>query len=97
MSKPIVSRRQFSTTAAAMTGVGIVGSANAALAEEVAWDGEYDVVVVGMGFAGCVSAISAADEGAKVLLVDKAPEGSASGPGPTWFWQQAPRLSCRHR
>ena len=62
-----------------MTGVGIVGSANAALAEEVAWDGEYDVVVVGMGFAGCVSAISAADEGAKVLLVDKAPEGSAGG------------------
>ena len=62
-----------------MTGVGIVGSANAALAEGVAWDGEYDVVVVGMGFAGCVSAISAADEGAKVLLVDKAPEGSAGG------------------
>ena len=71
--------RQFSTTAAAMTGVDTVGSANAAPAEEVAWDGVYDVVVVGMGFAGCVSAISAADEGAKVLLVDKAPEGSAGG------------------
>ncbi|MCH9675215.1 MAG: FAD-dependent oxidoreductase [Gammaproteobacteria bacterium] len=33
----------------------------------------YDVVVVGYGFAGAAAAIAAADEGAKVLLVEKMP------------------------
>lgn len=45
----------------------------------VAWDAEYDVIVVGMGGAGMSSAITAADEGAKVLLLEKAPEGDAGG------------------
>lgn len=45
----------------------------------VAWDGQYDVVVVGFGGAGAVSAITAAKEGAKVLIVEKAPEGSEGG------------------
>jgi len=36
------------------------------------WDEEFDVVVVGFGFAGGVSAISAHDAGARVLLVEKA-------------------------
>ena len=76
-------RRQFLQGAALGTacavGMGIVGSTDAALAEEITWDAEYDVVVVGMGFAGSVAAVSAADEGASVLLVDKAPEGSTGG------------------
>ncbi|MFW6024458.1 MAG: FAD-binding protein [Dichotomicrobium sp.] len=36
-----------------------------------AWNEEFDVIVVGFGFAGGASAISAADAGARVLLIEK--------------------------
>ena len=36
------------------------------------FDADYDVVVVGYGFAGAAAAIAAADNGAKVLLIEKA-------------------------
>ena len=36
------------------------------------FDQQYDVVVVGYGFAGAASAMAAADHGAKVLLIEKA-------------------------
>lgn len=48
-------------------------------ADTIAWDGQYDVVVVGFGGAGAVASTTAADEGAKVLLVEKAPEGHEGG------------------
>lgn len=48
-------------------------------ADTIVWDGEYDVVVVGFGGAGAVSARYAADAGANVLLVEKAPEGHEGG------------------
>ena len=35
------------------------------------FDLEYDVVVVGYGYAGGISSIVAADNGAKVLLIEK--------------------------
>lgn len=38
------------------------------------FDEEFDVVVIGFGFAGGVSAISAADSGARVLLIEKMPD-----------------------
>lgn len=47
--------------------------------EEIAWDGCFDVVVVGFGDAGAASAIAAAEAGAQVLIVDKAPEGHEGG------------------
>lgn len=81
-------RRTFVAGAAA----GALASAGATLcatarADETAhafergieWDAEYDVVVVGLGGAGCASAISAADAGAHVLVLEKAPEGYAGG------------------
>ena len=37
------------------------------------WDKEVDVIVVGFGAAGGVSAITAHDAGAKVLLIEKMP------------------------
>lgn len=43
------------------------------------WDETYDVVVVGAGFAGMTSAITAAAEGAKVVIVESAPEEYAGG------------------
>ncbi len=48
-------------------------------ADTVKWDAEYDVVVLGMGFAGMASAMSAADAGAGVLICEKCPEGEAGG------------------
>ena len=37
------------------------------------WDKEVDVIVVGFGVAGGISAITAHDAGAKVLLIEKMP------------------------
>jgi len=35
---------------------------------------EYDVVVIGYGFAGAAAAIATCDEGARVLLIEKMPD-----------------------
>ena len=43
------------------------------------WDQEADVVVLGMGAAGCAAAISAADAGASVILLEKMPDGREGG------------------
>jgi FAD binding domain len=43
------------------------------------WDFEADVVVVGFGAAGVVAAVTAHDLGAKVLILEKAPEGQHGG------------------
>lgn len=48
-------------------------------ADTIPWDAEYDVVVVGFGGAGAAAGIAAAEEGAKVLLTEKAPEGHEGG------------------
>lgn len=48
-------------------------------ADTIAWDGQYDVVVIGFGGAGAVASVTAADEGANVLLLEKAPEGHEGG------------------
>lgn len=45
----------------------------AATEKKVHWDREVDVVVVGYGCAGAVSAITAHDAGAQVLLIEKMP------------------------
>ena len=39
------------------------------------WDVEADVVVVGFGAAGVAAAVTAHDLGAKVVILEKAPEG----------------------
>ena len=57
----------------------IVTTAGYTYADTIAWDGQYDVVVVGFGGSGTVASITAADEGARVLLVEKAPEGEEGG------------------
>lgn len=81
-----VSRRGFVTAAA---GVAVLGATVAcpAFAEEAArtfsdtieWAAEYDVVVLGMGFSGLVSAMAVADEGATVLICEKASDAEAGG------------------
>ena len=43
------------------------------------WDDEADLVIVGFGGAGAAATITAASQGAKVLLLEKAPEGEEGG------------------
>jgi succinate dehydrogenase/fumarate reductase flavoprotein subunit len=43
------------------------------------WDCEADLVSVGFGGAGAATAITAADAGASVILLDKAPKGEEGG------------------
>lgn len=89
--KADVSRRSF-VKAAALGGAALgLTAAGSALADEatdsgehtyadtVFWDAEYDVVVLGMGFAGMSAALAAADAGASVLLCEKMEEGEAGG------------------
>lgn len=88
------SRRSFlrgaGIGAASLGLVGLAGCASPAqgsggaqdgytFADTVAWNAEYDVVVVGFGGAGGVSAVYAADAGARVLVCDKAPLGEEGG------------------
>ena len=77
--KNAVTRRTLLKGAALGT-VAMGAAANVALADaagaEVSWDAEYDVVVMGLGAAGCNAAVAAYEEGVKVLAVEKAPEGS---------------------
>lgn len=42
------------------------------------WDLEYDVVVVGWGSAGTAAAVTAHDQGAKVLILEKMAEGGGN-------------------
>jgi len=76
-----LSRRDFMKAtggAAAMAGVaagGLLVSPGIARAYELPgkWDQEADVVIVGFGGAGACAAIEAADAGASVIIIDKAP------------------------
>jgi len=43
------------------------------------WDREADVVIAGYGFAGAAAAITAHDQGARVLILEKAPERFRGG------------------
>lgn len=76
-----LSRRSFlKGVAAGAVGAGLMGTtAIAASADDIQWDETYDVVVLGFGAAGATAAITAADDGAKVLICDKAPVGSEGG------------------
>ena len=54
-------------------------SASGSYLQSIQWDAEYDVVIAGYGFAGAAAAIAAADAGASVLMVEKAPYGKEGG------------------
>ena len=57
----------------------LASAEDAVFEQTIDWDAEYDVVVVGLGAAGCSTAIEASSLGAKVLVLEKAPEGYVGG------------------
>jgi len=82
-----ISRKDFLKSAAigaaglTAASVGFAGEAEAicTYADTIAWDGAYDVVVMGAGGAGMTAAIYASRAGSSVLLFDVAPEWEAGG------------------
>ena len=71
----MTNRRQFLKGAAAGAfGVMGAGLAGMAAAKEVKFDKEADVVVVGLGGAGAATAITAADNGASVIVIERQPK-----------------------
>lgn len=71
--------QQAETTAAPAAGTEDTAQEGVRFEDTIEWAAEFDVVVVGFGAAGASTAITAAQEGAKVLLLEKAPEGEAGG------------------
>lgn len=85
-SSPInLSRRNFIKAVGIGCGSAAIASLSLSEAEAMApehvpkWDYEADVVILGTGFAGQVSAIVAHDAGASVLMIEKAPEAHQGG------------------
>lgn len=66
-------RRGFLKAAGVTTLLGAVPAMGAAQEADQVWDASFDVVVMGFGFAGASAAVNAAEAGADVLLIDKAP------------------------
>ena len=58
------------------------------------WDHEADVIVLGLGAAGCAAAIAAHEDGARVLVLEKMPGGLDGGntriSGGAWFDNRDP-------
>ena len=74
-----ISRRQFikgmaagAATFAAAGAFGSVAMADSTSAEEIVWDREYDVVVAGAGGTGVCAAAAARENGASVIVFEKA-------------------------
>ena len=82
-----LTRRHFVTgvatasmASAAVAGIAIADEATGCTyADTIAWDGEYDVLVMGTGAAGSSAAYHAAKQGASVLYFDAAPEWFSGG------------------
>lgn len=79
------SRRFFLKSTAAGVGSAALGGISAATARATQsdsitkWDYEAGVVVLGIGAAGLMTAITAHDQGVDVLMLEKAPEAHAGG------------------
>lgn len=76
-----ISRKSFLVGAGSAIAAGIACAAAPARATEDAepqWTHEADVVVVGLGGAGCAAAVSALEAGASVVVLEKTEQGGGS-------------------
>ena len=89
MSNARVSRRSFIAGAGVAAGAALAGGSALAFADEkkatsaahdvpAKWDEEVDVIVMGMGAAGCAAAIEANKAGATVCVIEKSGRGGGS-------------------
>jgi len=67
-----VTRRQVGVGGGAIS-LGLISLKSSAAEAEFAWDQDADILVVGGGCAGCAAAVTAHQNGDRVLLVEKAP------------------------
>ena len=100
-----LSRREFLKDAAvagsAAATAGVLGSVTTAPAMAAGgpdhWHKEADVVVVGTGFAGLAAAITAAESGAKVVIIEKASQeyegGNSKVSGQMWWTPKADQIN----
>src|SRR5262247_2356617 len=65
-----IDRRGFLTSGAAVAGAAAAISATPAQAQEIRWDREADVVIIGAGASGLPAAIAAREKGASVIIVE---------------------------
>ena len=75
MKKETLSRRDALKFGALGAGLAVFGASNAfaaaPLEKDVKFDEEYDVIVIGTGFAGLAAAAKAAERGLSVLILEK--------------------------
>lgn len=70
-----------------MSSVRWKSSTSLVLAEDVAWQSEADIVVVGSGAAGFSAALNAARLGNSVIILEKAPQiGGTTAKAAAWYW-----------
>src|SRR5215467_6148953 len=65
-----IDRRGFLTSGAAVAGAAAAISATPAQAQDIRWDREADVVIIGAGASGLPAAIAAREKGASVIMVE---------------------------
>ena len=75
MSQEKMSRRDALKLGVIGAGAAMLGATNAMAAapteKDVKFDEEYDVIIIGTGFAGLAAAAKAAERGYKVLILEK--------------------------
>ena len=67
---PSIDRRSFLTVGAAASAAAAIPTRPAQAADDIRWDSEADVVVIGAGAGGLPAAIAAREQGASVIVVE---------------------------
>lgn len=68
-----ITRRSVLAVVGGAAGAAMVSQAMSASAPSQRWDHETDILCIGAGATGCAAAVVAADGGAKVMLIERAP------------------------
>lgn len=81
-SRKGISRREFvggsALAGGAIASMGLLSGCTSSTSKALKWDHEADVVVVGYGGAGAAAAITANEQGGRVIILEKAPEAGGN-------------------